>query len=232
MRSPRLGLMHFQDLPRHYREAYMNGHIQTLPGEFFPIALEFWMRMILFPFFALIYVVPTVTLGLSVIYEILFNPLEVYQFLRRLFILEFPESLFILALMLILVVLLGFMAVQGYNLCCDLWWVIQERRSQRHGIHHYGMVLSKDELVARILNPFEAYSCLFVPKTAVRNVVWQQVREEGAKHSRLVYRTFINVQQSDGTLQWIKIKGTEYVASDRNIYDYVYDWWQRPDAAI
>ncbi len=233
MRSPRLGWINVRDMPSLYQTAYTDGHIQTLPGEFFPIALEFWMRIILFPFFAFLYILPPVSIAISISFELMFNPLGVFEFLRRLLILEFPESLFILGLILILAVLLGFMAVQGYHLSCELWWVIQERRSQRRGIHHYGLLLSKDELVARILNPFEAHSCLFIPKTAVHNVVWQQIREEvGAKHRRWVYRTFINIQQPDGSLQWIKIKGTEYVASDRNIYDYIYDWWQRPDDGV
>ncbi|AFY37500.1 hypothetical protein Lepto7376_1133 [[Leptolyngbya] sp. PCC 7376] len=77
--------------------------------------------------------------------------------------------------------------------------------------------------------------------SAIANIIWQRIREEGAKHSRWVDRTqlcYVAEHQGKQHKYWITFKGHMFETGhpacdsrgDRYIYDQLYEWWQTPES--
>jgi hypothetical protein len=95
-------------------------------------------------------------------------------------------------------------------------------------------------LVARLIDNIDHHNCFWLPKKAIADIIWQRIREEGAKHSRLVYRTrlcYVTQHQGKPQKRWLTLKGhmvktgypTRDSRGDRALFDHLYAWWQTPE---
>ena len=91
--------------------------------------------------------------------------------------------------------------------------------------------------MARLIDNIEGHNCIWLPRKAITEVLWQRIREEGAKHSRWVYRTrlrYVTEDQGKRQTHWLTLKGTIVKTghstgaskSDRALFDRLYHWWQ------
>ncbi len=115
----------------------------------------------------------------------------------------------------------------------------QAHQWQGHRKHGFGLVLLEQGLVARLIDNIEGRNCFWLPRETIADIIWQGVREEGAKHSRWVYRTrlcYITENQGHSQECWLTLKGYMVkinhsagdLRGDRALFDRLYNWWQMP----
>jgi hypothetical protein len=107
-------------------------------------------------------------------------------------------------------------------------------RMRQRGDDGYGLVLLSHGLVGRLVDSGERHHCLWLPRTAIAEIAWQRMREEGAKHARWVNRTRICYITAAQQRRWLTLKGGIVQLgysegdprSDRALYDTLIAWWQ------
>ena len=129
------------------------------------------------------------------------------------------------------------MAFSGASCFIRTWQAHQLQRRSKHG---FGLVLLEQGLVARLIDNIDNHNCFWLPREAIADIIWHRIREEGAKHSRWVYRTqlcYVTEHRGKQQKRWLTLKGhmvkmgypTSDSKSDRALFDRLYDWWQAPE---
>jgi hypothetical protein len=207
------------------------------PGVFVPIQPDLFTQICMFPFLIL-YSLPVLTLGIFLLVQLLANPASYLRGLQRILQQRPAEILFTLVLIAIAIALMGYMAVMAWNMGRSLYHTVQARRLQSHNQHGYGMLLTEQALVARLIDEVEGsamrgQNCLWLPKSAITDVLWRQRREEGAKHARWVYRTTLVYKTATDETHWCIFRGNAFQtgeklwgeAGDRRVYEMISSWW-------
>lgn len=225
-------------LPDPYQTAFRQGSAHHLPGQFLPAQIDFWFTALFIVPFTLLYASPILIFVPSFIYWAIWKP-EVYpQFFQKVFQQSLPDlglTLLLLALATGLIILITYQAWDMAQLTYRTW---HADRIRKQGGQAYGLVLLSQGIVGRLINKVEGHNCLWLPRQAVIEVAWHRMWEEGTKRSRWVHRTRVCYQTEKGTHHWLTLKGTllqlgdgvNYQASDRALYDWLFDWWKQPQA--
>lgn len=237
--NPPSGLCSLQALPEPYRFAFQQGSAHHLPGQFLPAEVDWLLQIVLLPFW-LMYALPPLTLPLALLNQGVREPESYHHFFQTVRQQNVGEIVFLMILFGlagILLVYCGWMAWDGASSFVRTW---QAHYSQRRNKHCFGIVLLEQGVVARLIDNIDGRNCLWLPREAIANIIWHRIREEGAKHSRWVYRTQLcYVTESRGKPQkrWLTLKGnmvkTGHPAGneqgDRALFDQLYNWWQAPE---
>ena len=231
---PPPGLCSLQDLPESYQLAFRQGSAHHLPGQFLPVEVDWFTQFFLLPFW-LMYALPLLTLPL-----VLFNPKNygrLFQIVRQQ---NAVENALMMGLFGLLGVLLGYLAWMAWDGGSSFVRTWQAQQLQRRSEHGFGLVLLEHGLVARLIDNIEGHNCFWLPRNAIADIIWQRIREEGAKHSRWVYRTqlcYVTEHRGKQQKRWLTLKGhmvrtgysTGDARGDRALFERLYDWWQAPE---
>lgn len=235
---PPPGLCSLQDLPDPYQIAFRQGSVHHLPGQFLPAEVDWFVQIFMLPFW-LIYALPPLTIPVALLNQLVQKPESYGRFFQTIRQQNAGEMVLMLGLFGVLGVLLVYCAWVAWDGGSSFVRTWQAHRLQRRRNHGFGLVLLEWGLVARLINNIDGKNCLWLPREAIANIIWHRIREEGAKHSRWVYRTQLcYVTEHRGTPQkrWLTLKGhmvktgtsTEN-KSDRVLFDQLYEWWRSPD---
>jgi hypothetical protein len=143
------------------------------------------------------------------------------------------------------VLMLGLFGVLGLGLGYCVWfaWGIgtmlrrtwQAHRWRQRGGVGFGLVLTQQGLVARLIDTIdEQHHCWWLPREAIATVAWQRLREQGAKHSRWVYRTrlgYITTVQGQPQHRWLTLRADWFDLGwnrhgDRLMFELLDAWWR------
>ncbi|NJN71317.1 MAG: hypothetical protein HC799_00090 [Limnothrix sp. RL_2_0] len=183
------GLCSFQDLPEPYQLAFQKGSTHHLSEQFLPAEVDWFTQIFILPF-ALIYALPPVLLPLALLNQLVLQPESFGRFIQTIRQQNAKETVFTLVLFTLLGLLLIYCAWFAWNGFSSFVRTWQAHQLQRRGKHGFGLVLIEAGLVARLIDNIDnVHNCFWLPREVITNVVWQRIREEGAKHSRWVYRT-------------------------------------------
>lgn len=234
---PAPGPCPFSALPDPYQTAFRQGSAHHLPGQFLPAQIDWFLQIFLLPF-ALMYAAPLLVLVPGLIIQALQHPGNYLRFWQMMVASSPLQIAFTLGLLLLIGVLMGVMALQAWDYSRGLMDTWRATQGRRRGDYGYGLVLLSHGLVGRLLEKMGSHRCLWVPRSAIADIVWQQVREEGAKQVRYVYRTRLCYRSASGQHHWLTLEGglvdLGYDAGDsrgdRALYDTLIAWWQLPNA--
>ena len=228
---PPVGLCFLQDLPEPYQLAFRQGSAHHLPGEFLPVQVDWFTQICLLPF-GVIYALPPLTLP-----WVLLNPKTYGRFFQIIRQQNLAETAFMLGLLALGGILLVYCAWIAWDTCSSFVRTWQAHQLQRHSEHGFGLVLLERGMVARLIDNIDFHNCFWLPREAIANIIWQQVREEGAKHSRWVYRTqlcYVTEDQGKQQKRWLTFKGYMFKTGyptwdsrgDRALFEQFQAWWQ------
>ena len=230
---PSAGLYSLVALPEPYQTAFRQGSAHHLPGQFLPAKTDWFIQIALLPF-TLMYALPILTLGPSLLHHAIRQPQSYVRFWQVLTQQDLPELGMMLILFLLAALLIGHCADRAWDQAQSFYRTWHCSRLRRRAEEGYGVVLLPDAIVGRLLDNLGRRNCLWLPKQSIAKIVWQRMREEGAKRSRWVNRTRICYVSANGKHQWLTLKGDVvdlgYAAhepmSDRALYETLMDWWQ------
>ncbi|MEB3289380.1 MAG: hypothetical protein VKI82_05660, partial [Leptolyngbya sp.] len=183
----------------------------------------------------LIYALPPLTVLL-----VLSNPKNYGHFFQIVRQQNITEMALMMGLFGVLGVLLVYCAWVAFDAASSFLRTWQAYQFQRRSEHGFGLVLLEQGLVGRLIDNIDNHNCLWLPRKAITDIIWQPIREEGAKRSRWVYRTrlcYVTQRQGKQEERWLTLKGhmvkTGYPAgnpkSDRALFGQLYDWWKTPE---
>ena len=235
---PPAGICSLSALPDPYQTAFRLGSAHHLPGEFLPANPDWFIQIVLLPF-TLMYAAPIATLGPWLVVQAVRQPASYLQFFSRVMaIAQTPlQVAFTGLLFLVVVTLVAYCTWQAWDLALSFyrtWRIARMRKTKGYG---YGLVLLPHAIAGRLINNFDwRHNCLWLPREAIAQIVWQEIREEGAKRSYWVYRTRICYVSATGNHHWLTLKGdivrvnttAPVPMTDRDLYDTLFDWWQHP----
>lgn len=231
---PPPGQCSFSALPDPYQTAFRLGSAHHLPGQFLPAHTDWFIQIALLPFM-LIYGSPILTLGPSLILQTFRKPSSYGQLLAKV-MQQTPLQIAFTGLLLLLIIgLIGYCTYQAWEMAQSFyrtWHVSRLRKNREYG---YGLVLLSHAMVGRLVDNLGWHNCLWLPRQAIAHIAWQEMREEGAKHSRWVYRTRICYVSAQGDQHWLTLRGDTVRVDtnapvpmrDRDLYDTLYNWWQQ-----
>lgn len=237
---PAPGLCALSELPDPYQTAFRMGSAHHLPGLFLPAQADWFTQCCLFPFM-LMYAAPALTIVPVLIWQAIREPRSYWRFWQTL--LSQPgwiEMAVMVGLLGLCAVLIGFCAYQAWDLAQSLYRTWQLSRMKRRGDQGFGFVLLSHALVGRLVDNVGRHNCLWLPRAAIADITWHQVREEGAKRSRWVYRTHIRYRDTTGNHRWLKL--TSHMVpcgysvgdarGDRALYETLLTWWQESPSNV
>ncbi|WP_072620327.1 hypothetical protein [Spirulina major] len=238
-RTPPPGLCSLQTLPDPYQLAFRQGSAHYLPGQFLPVNVDWFTQILLLPLWLLIYALPPLTLPIAFINQWIRAPESYGRFFRTVQQQNAVETAIMVGLFGLIGVLLVYSAWVAWDAGSSFVRTWQAHRWQRRGDHGFGLVLLEQGLVARLIDNLDGYNCLWLPRDAIADILWQRIREEGAKRSRWVYRTrlcYVTTDQGKPQTRWLTLKGyfvqTDYpvgdVRSDRALFEQLHGWWRSP----
>ncbi len=237
--SPPSGLCSLQDLPDPYQFAFRQGSAHHLPGQFLPVEIDWFTQILLLPFW-LMYALPPITLPLGFLNQLVREPesyVRYFQIIRQQNTGEMALMVGLLGLGGVLLVYCAWIAWDGGSSFVRTW---QAHQLQRRGEHGFGLVLLERGLVARFIDNIDGRNCIWLPREAIADIIWHRIREEGAKHSRWVYRTqlcYVAEHQGKRQKRWLTLKGRMVHMGcpigdpngDRALFNRLYDWWRSPE---
>ena len=243
--SPPLpGLCSLQDLPDPYQFAFRQGSAHHLPGKFLPAQVDWFTQIFMLPFW-LIYALPPLTVPPILLSELVQNPAgyaRFFQTIKRQNLEENAMTLVLFTLCGVLLVYFVWIAWDGSSGFVRTW---QANRLQRQGEHGFGIVLLDRGIVARLIDNIDGRNCLWLPREAIAEILWQRVREEGAKHSRWVDRTrlcYVTEDRGKPQKRWLTLKGRMVQTGhpigdssvgdsrgDRFLFEQLDNWWRSPN---
>ena len=234
---PPPGLCTFSALPDPYKTAFRLGSAQHLPGQLLPAHADWFLQIVLLPFM-LMYAAPILILGPWLIIQAVLEPGSYLEFLLRVqAVAQTPlQVAFTVLLLLLVVVLIGYCTWQAWDLAQSFYRTWQVSRMRKKGDYGYGLVLLSHAITGRLVNNFGwRHNCLWLPRAAIADIAWQEMREEGAKRTRWVYRTRICYASATGEKHWLTLRGDTVrmnasaleAMGDRDLFDTLYDWWQQ-----
>lgn len=230
---PPAGLYSLAALPEPYQTAFRQGSAHHLPGKFLPAKTDWFIQIFLLPF-TLIYALPILTLGPSLLVQAIRQPESYLRLWQTLAQKDLPELGLMLLLFLLAGILIGYCAYQAWDQAQSFYRTWHCSRLRRRAEEGYGIVLLSHAIVGRLIDNLGQRNCLWLPRQALADIVWQRMREEGAKHSRWVNRTRICYVSAKGKRQWLTLRGDivdfgcpAYGSiSDRALYETLMEWWQ------
>ena len=239
MTHPPSGLCSLKDLPEPYQRAFQQGSAHHLPGQFLPAEVDWFIQICLLPFW-LMYALPPLTIPVALLNQLVQSPESYgrfFQAIRQQNAGEMVLMLVLFGLLGVLLVYCAWVAWDGGSSFIRTWQAHQLQRRREHG---FGVVLLESGLVARLIDNIDGKNCLWLPRQAIANIIWHRIREEGAKHSRWVYRTqlcYITENRGKPQKRWLTLKGsmiktgypTGDAKGDRALFDRLYGWWRSPE---
>jgi hypothetical protein len=223
-------------LPEPYQTAFRQGSAHHLPGQFLPAQIDWFREFFTLPFM-LMYGAPALFLLPTLVNQAIRRPGSYGEFWQKVVQGSLPQTGVILLLLLIIVVMLGYCTAQAWDLAQSFYRTWQMHRMGRRREHGYGLVLLPHGIVGRLVDNFGwQHNCLWLPRTAIADITWQQMREEGAKRTRWVYRTRLCYVTSAGKHTWLTLKGNivqldpadgaQARDHDRALYNTLMSWWK------
>jgi hypothetical protein len=238
---PPSGLCSFQSLPDPYRFAFQQGSAHHLPGQFLPAEVDWFVQICLLPFW-LMYALPPLTLPLALVNQWVREPESYGHFFQTVKQQNMGGAVLMVSLFGIAGILLVYCAWMAWDGCSSFVRSWQAHQLQRRDEHGFGIVLLERGLVARLIDNIDGHNCLWLPREAIANIIWQRIREEGAKHSRWVYRTqlcYVTEYRGKPQKRWLTLKGhvvktghpVGHESGDRALFEWLCDWWQATEAS-
>ncbi|MEM9245525.1 MAG: hypothetical protein AAGA67_07270 [Cyanobacteria bacterium P01_F01_bin.153] len=235
----------FSQLPDPYRCAFQQGSAHHLPGQFLPAQVD-WSIQIFTLLFGLIYGLPLLTLPPVLLSELVRSPEGFVRFFQALERQSTAANALLLGLFILLGALLIYCALIAWNGGLSFIRTWQAHRLQKRGKHGFGLALLEKGIVARLINNIdERNNCIWLPREAIVDILWQRVREQGVRNYRWVYRTqlcYVAEHQGKPQTYWLTLRGdiiqTGYPAGegnprcDRFLFDQLYNWWQTPEPPV
>lgn len=233
--KPPVGPCALSALPEPYQTAFRQGSAHHLPGDFLPVQTDWFIQIFMLPFI-LLYALPVITLGPALINQAIRQPASYLRFFQTVAQQSPAQIILTLLLLLLATLLVLYCAYQSWDMAQSFYRTWDAHRVRKQGGEAYGLVLLPHGIVGRLVDSINGHNCLWLPRSAIANVVWQRMREEGAKHSRWVNRTRIGYETENSDRNWITLKGTLVQMgyangdphSDQALYDTLKTWW-RPD---
>jgi hypothetical protein len=229
---PPPGLCSLSALPEPYQTAFRLGTANHLPGQFLPAQTDWFVQVCLFPFMVM-YASPLLTLVPALLHLAIREPGRYGQFWQTITRQGWADTGLMVGLLLLGTVLIGVCSYQAWEMALSFSRTWQMSRMRRRGDQGYGVVLLSHAMVGRFVDNVGRHNCLWLPKRAIANILWQQMREEGAKRSYWVYRTRIRYLTVAGDSAWLTLKGDMVQLgypmgdkkSDQALYDLLTTWW-------
>lgn len=236
---PPAGLCALSALPEPYQTAFRLGTAHCLPGQFLPAQTDWFLQIFMLPF-TLMYASPLLVLGPGLLYQALYQPAGYRRFWQTLRQQSLVQVGLTGLLLLLIGVLIGYCTYQAWELAQFFYRTWQAARMRRRHEQGYGVVLLSHAMVGRLVDNLGRHNCLWLPRSAIAKVAWQQVREEGAKRSRWVYRTRLCYVSATGEHCWLTLKGTIVQLGyptgdqrgDRALYETLLAWWQESTSTL
>jgi len=227
-----IGLCAFSFLPEPCQGAFVRGTIHEHKGQFLPADANLFVQFCLLPF-CLIYGFVPLSLGSILLYELIVRPEGYWRFFQTVLQQELREILFTLVLFGILALLLVYVSGFAWEAGQSFVRAMQTWRSQKRGQHHFGLLITEQVMGGRLVDNIGRHNCLWLPKSAVQNVSWQQIREVGARRSRWVYRTRLLYINAEDNRHWLTPKSTMFhtghpswrMESDRTLFEMLETRW-------
>jgi hypothetical protein len=232
-KTPPPGLCSLQALPDPYQWAFRQGSAHHLPGQFLPVDVDWFTQILLLPLW-LIYALPPLTLPIAFVNQWVRAPESYGRFFRTVQQQNAVETAIMVGLFGLIGVLLVYSAWVAWDAGSSFVRTWQAHQWQRRGDHGFGLVLLDWGLVARLIDNLDGHNCLWLPRDAIADILWQRIREEGAKHSRWVYRTrlcYVTTHQGKPQTRWLTLEGHRVKIDDRALFEQLHQWWQRPNPA-
>jgi len=229
---PLAGVCSLRALPEPYQTAFRQGSAHHLPGRFLPAKVDWFIQILLLPF-AVMYALPILALGFSFLYQAIRKPASYLRFGQTIVQQDLPALGVTLLLFLLAGVLIVYCAYQAWEQAQSFYRTWHCSRLRRRAAAGYGVVLLSHVMAARLIDNLGRHNCLWLPKASIVDIVWQRMREEGAKRSRWVERTRICYVSADGEHRWLTLKGdivdlgyfAHEMKRDRALYEALIDWW-------
>lgn len=224
-------------LPEPYQTAFRLGSAHHLPGQFLPAHTDWFIQIFLLPFM-LMYGSPMLVLGPSLLLQAFRKPDSYWQFLAKV-MQQTPLQIAVTGLLLFLIIgLMGYCTYQAWEMAQSSYRTWHASRLRKNREYGYGLVLLSHAMVGRLIDNLGRHNCLWLPRPAIAHIAWQEMREEGAKYTRWVYRTRICYVSGQGDKHWLTLRGDTVRADtgalvpmgDRDLYDTLVEWWQHPKA--
>ncbi|MEM6502066.1 MAG: hypothetical protein AAF685_09540 [Cyanobacteria bacterium P01_C01_bin.89] len=238
---PQPGLCSFQQLPDPYRFAFQQGSAHHLPGQFLPAEVDWFSQIFMLPFW-LIYALPPLIMLPALLSEVVLQSEGYTRFLQAISRQSLGENALTLGLFVLcggLLIYSAWFAWDGGSSFVRTW---QAHRLQKCGDHGFGLVLLERGIIARLIDNIDGRNCIWLPREAIADILWHRGREEGAKHSRWVYRTqlcYITEHRGKPQKRWIKLKGSMVKTGipienssvrdsrgDRFLFEQLDHWWR------
>ena len=181
------------------------------------------------------YALPILTLGPFLLHQAIRQPGSYLCFWQTLTQQDLPELGMTLLLLLLAGILIGHCTNQAWDQAQSLYRTWHCSKLRRRAEEGYDVVLLSHAIVGRLIDNLGRCNCLWLPQQALTDIVWQRMREEGAKRSRWVNRTRIYYVSAKGEHQWLTLRGDivdlghpAYESmNDRVLYETLMDWWQK-----
>ena len=231
------GLCSFQALPEQYKIAFRQGFAHQLPGRFLPAVVNWGAQILHLPFWVM-YSLPPILVPIA-----LLNP-DSYSYSLDLQHHDIWENLFLLGLIGlsgILILYCAWIAWDGGSSFVRTYQASQLKKNRKYG---FGLVLSEEALVARLIDNIGRHNCIWLPREAIADISWHKIREGEDKHSRCVYRThicYVVKHRGKQKKRWLILKDnmlkTGYktgagwlgdARGDRQIFEQLSEWWNNP----
>jgi hypothetical protein len=236
-RTPPPGLCALAALPDPYQCAFRQGSAHHLPGQFLPAEVDWFTQLFLLPLW-LIYALPPLMLPPMLLYQWVRYPDRYQRFWQTVQQQNAVENAVMVGLLGLIGVLLVYCAWMAWEAGSSFVRTWQAHQWQRRGGHGFGLVSLEHGLVARLIDNLEGHNCIWLPREAIADILWQQIREEGAKQSRWVYRTrlcYVTAHQGQPQTRWLTLEGyrvkTDHSAgdtrSDRALFEQLDAWWRQ-----
>ena len=231
---PSPGLCSRSALPDPYQSAFRLGSAHLLPGLFLPDHIDWFCQCFLVPFMVM-YAAPALSLVPMVILMAIREPASYGRFWQTLTQQRWTETALLISLLGLCALLIGVCAYQAWDMALPFYRTWHVSRMRQRGEQGYGVVLLSHALVGRFVDNVGRHNCLWLPRSAITAITWQQVREDGAKRSHWIYRSHIRYQDTTGGYRSLKLTSHMLQCGysvgdprgDRALYDTLSAWWHQ-----
>ena len=221
MISP-IGPCSFEQLPTTFREAFAAGAIHQKEGRFIPIENDMVFRYIFAVIMFPLALVPAMMI-FYLNYYLIVKPFVIIDFIKKVFSESWGVILVTILLIILIVAITIFMGKAGYGFIKDIAVARKEKKNRAQNLHHYGLFMANDCLVARMLPEDGQENCLYFPRKNVEKVEWSYVRTQSEK-PRNVLRTLIYYHANDGKKWHHVLKAGSLEGTDLDVHNQVKRW--------
>ncbi|MGF1574872.1 MAG: hypothetical protein ACFCU9_02835 [Cyanophyceae cyanobacterium] len=217
----RVGLCRFRDLPQRYQEALNQGTLHQLEGHFFSAQQDLFVASLTAFFGLLILGIPgslTMMLGIMVLAQEMRRMIQGSQSLGAgLIVIGLGLSMSLFAYLCLF--------KPGLASLRLLLASYRVKRSQPQNIHHYGLLLTDEDLVIRHVDYLQPFTCAWIPKDRIESCHLRQMAEHRGKKTYFIEVMGVLYQSKQGQSKELIVR-EDHFGSLKNLHQSTQRWLQ------